>query len=287
MVILIVPYLVFLGVMFYIYFGPGFFSGYRSLDWNGLRTNVPEGFNVRIYQGQGWEVYSLKKISVLIKIALRPAMDVNGLTRSYSKFLYRTSPDPDRIFYIANPRKTYEMVFAQTLGDTTVYYSVSSPSVFSAAHIMNKITVNNSYKGKPITPLKPSLPTNVYLTDFIFSGGMLLPLFIIVLVFSLSGKRPDPKYFMGDPIRYEERFVYFARVRRFSRKSSFCYLVLTETRLMVFLFGKLKWEIKLKEARGSIRIEGKKIILEKDKEKAIVRPSDIEIWKEYLYPHLL
>jgi len=55
---------------------------------------------------------------------------------------------------------------------------------------------------------------------------------------------------------------------------------------MVFVFRKPVWEIKLNEAGGRIGIEGKKIILRKDKEKAILRPGDIEKWKECLAPYL-
>ncbi|NIM14957.1 MAG: hypothetical protein GTO45_23575 [Candidatus Aminicenantes bacterium] len=286
--IIIIPYMIIVAVAFYIYFGPGLFSSYEPLDWRGLMTNIPEGFKVSIYQSQDkkWEFYSLRKIFVGIKIALGPAMDVNRLPGDGRKMIYRTSPNPERTFYISSRRKSYEVVFAQTIGDTTVYFSVASGSVFSAVHILDKITANNFYQGEPITLLKPSIPFRAYITDLIFFFGMLLPVFIIVLIFSLSGKKPASKYFIGDPIRCEENFVYFTSVQKYRRKSSACYLVLTATRLMVFVFRKLIWEIKLNEARASIRIEGKKIILQKDNDKAILRPGDIKKWNECLAPYL-
>lgn len=284
--IIIIPYLLIVAVAFYIYFGPGLLGGYGPLDWKGLLTNVPGGFKVKVYQDPGWDVYSLSKIFVTMKIALGPAMDVTRLPGRARKVIYQTSPDPDRIFYIFSRRKSYEVVFAQSLKDTTVYYSVASGSVFSAARMLAKLTADNFYRGEPISPVKPSIPFKAYITDLIFLFGMLLPIFIILLIFSLSGKKPAEKHFSGDPIRCEENLVYFTSVRKYRRKSSACYLVLTAARLMVFVFRKLEWEIKLNEAGASIRIEGKKIILQKDKEKAILRPTDIEKWNECLSPYL-
>jgi hypothetical protein len=284
--IIIIPYIIIVAVAFYIFFGPGLFSSYESFDWRGLMTNVPGGFKVKVYQDQGWDVYSLSKIFVSIKIALGPTMDVTRLPGSVRKVIYQTSPDPERIFYIFSRRKSYEVVFAQALENTTVYYSVASGSVFSATHMLAKITANNFYRGEPITHFKPSIPFRAYITDLIFFFGMLLPAFLIVLIFSLSGKKPASKYFIGDPIRCEENLVYFTSVRKYRRKSSACYLVLTTTRIMVFVFRKPVWEIKLNQDKASIRIEGKKIILEKDKEKAILRPTNIEKWNECLAPYL-
>jgi hypothetical protein len=283
---IIIPYLVVVAVSFYIFFGPGLLGAYEHLDWKGIMTNVPGGFKVRDYQDGVWEVYSLRKIFVTMKIALGPAMDVSRLPRGLRKVKYQTSPGPGRIFYIYSRRKSYEAVFAQTLKDKTVFYSVASGSVFSATRMLAKITANNFYQGDPITPVKPSLPLGAYITDIIFFFGMLLPVFIILLVVSLSGKKPAAKYFSGDPIRCQESFVYFTGVRKFRRSTSLCYLALTSTRLMVFVFRKPSWEIKLNEGASGIRIEGKKIILEKNKEKAILRPQDIEKWKECLAPYL-
>jgi hypothetical protein len=284
--IIIIPYIIIVAVAFYIFFGPGLLGSYGPLDWKGLATNVPAGFKVRTYQSQGWDVYSLSKIFVTMKIALGPAMDVTRLPGSVRKVIYQTSPDPERIFYIFSRRKSYEVVFAQALEDKTVFYSVASGSVFSATRMLAKITSDNFYRGESITPLIPSIPFRAYITDLVFFFGMLVPVFIILLIVSLSGKKPAEKYFAGDPIRCEENLVYFTGVRKYRRKSSTCYLVLTASRLMVFVFRKLEWEIKLNEASGRIRIEGKKIILQKDKEKAILRPTDIKKWNECLAPYL-
>jgi hypothetical protein len=284
--IIVIPYVIVVVVSFYIFFGPGLLGSYGPLDWKGIITNVPVGFKVRTYRSQRWDVYSLSKIFVTMKIARGPAMDVTRLTADVRKMIYQTSPDPGRIFYIFSRRKSYEAVFAQTIGDTTVFYSVASGSVFSATHMLAKITANNFYRGDPVTPLKPSIPFRAYITDLIFLFGMLLPMFIILPIVSLSGKKPAEKYFSGDPIRCQENHVYFSSVRKYRRKTSTCYLVLTSTRLMVFVFRKPVWEIKLNEAGVRIRIEGKKIILQKDKEKAILRPGDIEKWKECLAPYL-
>jgi hypothetical protein len=259
-------------------------------------TIVPRGFKVNAFQSKGWEVYSLKKVSVLIKIALKPAIDVSGLPRHTRNVLYRFSSEPGEIYYVSNPRKAYEAVFARTIAmdededniDMTLYFSVSSPSVFSCQYILNKIAGNTFYRGQKIKVPKPSIPLKCYLTDFILIGGMSVPLFIIVLIFYLSGKKPASKHFIGDPIRYEESYVFYRSIRKFRRQSSFCYLVLTTARLMVFLFRRPIWEIKIyeKNEKPNIKIEENKIILEKEKERIILKPKDIKKWKEYLSPLL-
>jgi hypothetical protein len=282
MTIITVPYLVFVAVMVYIYFAPGVWGDYEALSWNGMEMRVPKGFSVKTYSSQGWDVYSLQKLSVLIKIARKPGAEVRQLPKYAKKLIFRFSPVPEAIYFISNPQKTYELVYARAKNDQALYFSVRSPSVFSAAHIMDKMTADCLYNGERIGIPKPSLPLRVYLTDFIFLGGITVPLIIILLVFSLSGGKPSSNYFSGDPILCEENFVYFSRIRKYRRKSSFCYLVLTTTRLMVFVFKKPAVEIRLREEKPDIKIEGKKIILRKPDERIVLRPSDIEKWKNAL-----
>ena len=287
MILIILPYLVIMGIIFYIFFGPGLI-GYQPLKWKGIETIVPEGFKVKTYQSKGWEVYSIKKLSVFIKIALKPAINVSGLPRHTRKVLYRFSSEPGEIYYVSNPRKVYEVVFARNIAvdednsNITLYLSASAPSVFSCRYIINKIAGNTFYKGQKIKAPKPSIPMKCYLTDFLLLGGMLVPLLIILLIFYLSGKKPASKHFIGDPIRCEESYVFYRSIRKFRRQSSCCYLVLTATRLMVFIFRRPFREIKIHEERPGVKIEGNKIILEKEKERIILRPKDIEKWKEHL-----
>jgi len=284
--LIIIPYLVIMAVVFYIYFGPGLVGSYRPLKWKGIETNVPGNFSAKTYHSKGWEVYHLKNLFVFIKIARKPAFDVSGLPGYSPRVLYQFSPGPGSIYYIANPGKTHEAIYAQTMGDVTLYFSVSSASVFSGSTILEKITADSFYNGKKITMPKPSIPLKAYTTDLIFLGGMMLPLIIIIIIFYFSGKKPAEKYFAGDPIRCEESYVYFKSVRKFRRKNSFCYLVLTTTRLMVFLFRKPIWETRLNEEKPGIRIEGKRIIINREKEKIILRPSEMDKWKEALSPFL-
>jgi hypothetical protein len=178
------------------------------------------------------------------------------------------------------------VVFAKNIDDVTLYFRIATASVFSGTHVLDKMLDNCFYKGQKITVPKPSIPLGAYLTDLIFFGGMMVPLFIILLVFSLSAKKPSSNYFPGDPIQLEESNVYFSRVKRFQRKNSFCYLVLTTSRLMIFTFGKPVLEIRLHEEKPEIRFEGKKIIIQRPKEKFVLRPSDIEKWKNALSPFL-
>jgi hypothetical protein len=287
--IIVIPYLVVIGVVFYFYFGPGIVAGYETLKWKEIQVNVPKNFKVREYERDGWEVYNQAKFTLLVRIARKsPAIDVSRLPKhkQVGRVLYRFAPGPDSIYYISNPRRTHEVVFARNIADTTLYFKVASPSVFSAAYVMEKITAGCTYQGRKITPPKPSIPLGAYLTDFIFLGGMTVPLIIIILIFSLSGRKPAERHFLGDPIRCEENFVSFTRVQRFRRKNTFCYLVLTVTRLMVFVFKKPVLEIKLDREKPDIKIQGKKIIIQRAEEKIILKPSNIEKWKDQLSAYL-
>lgn len=283
LIIIFVPYLAIIGVIFYVFYGPGLVAGYETLKWNDIETMVPEDFEVKTYQSKnGWDVYSLQKLTVLIKIAVKSKINVSRLPESGPKVKYQTSTGPDDIYYIINPRKTFEVVFARSIGDSTLYFSVATPSVFSGRFIMDKLTANCFYKGQEVVPPEPAVPFSCYFTDLLFLGGMLVPLIIILLIFYLSGKKPAAKHFIGDPIRCEESYVYFSSVRKYRRKTSFCYLALTTTRLMVFVFMKPMWVVNLREEKPDMKIEGKKIIFQKENEKMVLKPSDIEKWKEAL-----
>ena len=282
MTIFILPYLVFIGVMVYIYFGPGVFGGYETLLWKDMEIKVPKDFNVKTYQSKGWDVYSLQKISVLVKIAQKTAVDLQGLAQHAGKIIYRFSPGPGSIYYISNPHKNYEVVFARNEAGLTLYFSVSSPSVFSAAYIIDKITADGFFHGEKIGIAKPLFPIRVYLTDLIFLGGMTLPLIVVLVIFSFAGAKPSPDYFRGDPILCAENFVYFTRVRKFMRRNNFCYLVLTITRLMVFVFKKPVVEIRLREEKPDIKIQGKRIIIRRANEKIVLRPTEIRKWQDAL-----
>ncbi len=282
--IVLIPYLVFIGAIFYFYFGPGIATGYEPLQWKDLDIQVPKNFKIKPYESKGWDVYSLKKLTVLIKIARKPAFDVTGLPQYGGKILYKYSPGPDLIFYISNPRKTYEVVFARTVDDISLYFGVSSPSVFSATYILEKMLAHGSYRGKPLAMPHTSLPFMAYLTDWIFLAGITLPFLIMIVIFGFSGGKPSERYFSGDSIACEEGHVYFTRVRRFRRNGNFCYLVLTYTRLMIFVFKRPILEIPLDEEKANITIDGKRIVIRRAEEKIVLRPSDIEKWKDCLQP---
>ena len=285
--IFIIPYLLFVGGMMYFFFGVGIFSSYQALHWNQIDALVPGGFSMQTYESKGWHVYYLKKLSVQVKIAVQsPAVDLTNLAQRSGKLMYKEAQGEDGMYYVTNPRKTYEIVYALNVEGTTLYFSVASPSVYSTAYILDKITANCSYNGTPIAAPKKDIPLIAYLTDFIFLFGMLLPFLLVTVIFSLSAKKPSGRYFEGDPIRLEENFVYFTRTLRLGRKSSFCYLALTATRLMVFVFGKPLLEIKLDQEKPDIKIQGKKIILQKDDKRVTLRPADIEKWKSELSSYL-
>jgi hypothetical protein len=191
---------------------------------------------------------------------------------------------PGEIYYISNPRKTIEVVYAHTEGDITLYFSVTGPSLFSGRYIMDKMTRGCFYKGKAVmrNTSTYSAPLRCYLTDIIFVAAMILPLFIVLLIFSFSGRRPSPRYFEGDPIRLEESYVVYSRIWRFSRQNNFCYLALTASRLKIFVFMRPAWAVDILQQRPDIKIEGNKIILQKENEKIVFRSSNIQQWKEAL-----
>lgn len=286
---IIVPYLVIVAISFYIFYGPGIFTGFETLKWKDIEINVPRNFKVTSYESEEGEVFSLQKMFEQIRIARKsPAVDVTDLPKhkNAGKVIYQFSPGPGSIYYISRVRKTHETVFARNIDDVTLSFRIATASVFSGTHVLDKMMANCYYKGQKITIPKPSIPLGVYLTDFIFFGGMVLPIFIILLVFSLSAKKPASKYFNGDPVQLEESNVYFSRIKRFQRKNSFCYLALTTSRLLIFVFGKPILEIRLREEKPDISFERNKIIIQRPKEKLVVRPSDIEIWKNALSLYL-
>jgi hypothetical protein len=282
---IIIPYLVVIGIAFYFFFGPGIFTGFETLKWKEFEINVPKNYKIKSYKSQGWEVYSLQKMFEEVRIAQKsPAVDVTGFPRHkhVGKVIYQFSQGPGSIYYISRVRKAYEVVFAMNTDDVTLYFRIATTSVFSGTQVLDKMLANCFYKGQKIAPPKPYIPLGAYLTDFIFLGGMIVPIFIILLVFSLAAKKPASKYFTGDPVQLEESNVYFSRVKRFQRRNSFCYLVLTTSRLMIFSFGKPILEIRLHEEKPDIRFERNKIIIQRPKEKLVLRPSDIETWKNAL-----
>ncbi|MFC2145808.1 hypothetical protein ACFLRT_00440 [Acidobacteriota bacterium] len=287
--IIIIPYLVIIGIAFYIFFGPGIFTGFETLKWKDIEIKTPKNYHVKSYESEGWEVYSMEKLFEQVRIARKsPAVDVTGFPKHKhsGKVIYQFSPGPGSIYYISKVRKTHEVVFAKNIDDVTLYFRIATASVFSGTHVLDKMLANCFYKGQKIAIPKPSIPLGAYLTDFIFFGGMIVPLFIILLVFSLSAKKPASTYFTGDPVQLEESNVYFSRIKRFQRKNSFCYIVLTTSRLMIFSFGKPVLEIRLHEEKPDIKFERNKIIIQRPKEKLVLRPSDIETWENALSPFL-
>ena len=287
--IIIVPYLVIIGIAFYIFFGPGIFTGFETLKWKDIEINAPKNYNIKSYESEGWDVYSMQKIFEEIRIARKsPAVDVTGFPKHKhtGKVIYQFSPGPGSIYYIARVRKTHEVVFAVNIDEVTLYFRIATASVFSGTHVLEKMMANCLYKGQKLAIPHPSIPLGAYLTDLIFFGGMIVPIFIIILVFSLSAKKPASKYFTGDPVQLEESNVYFSRVKRFQRKNSFCYLVLTTSRLMIFSFGKPILEVSLHQEKPDIRFEKNKIIIQRPEEKLVLKPSNIETWKDALSPFL-
>ena len=286
-VLIVIAYLVIIfGVVFFV-FGGGI-SKYESLKWNNIETNVPSNFKAQLYKSKNWDVYSLRKYGIFIKIAIKPEINIFGLPGKNKNVLYELKSDSKKpyIFYVIkkNLKKgsLYEVVFAKNIDDFSLYFSVTSPSFFFANKVMNRILNDLSYKGKKIDIPETKIPIKLYLFDLIFIAAMIIPIIVIFIVFYFSGKKPNIKYFYGDTIICEESFVFFSDRRKLRRVNGFCYFVLTNTRLMLFYFMKPKLEIKINEEEPFVNIKGKKIILKRGENTITLMPSEIERWKSCL-----
>ncbi len=283
---LIIPYLILMGVIFYFYFGPGLLGSDEPMAWQGFQTRVPAHFQVKIYHSKGWEVYSLQKTQTLIKIAVKDTFDVTGLPRYYSNILYRYSPSPAHILFVASSRRGYEMVYACRKDDVVLYFSVFTASPYSGSIILKRLLKECLYNGQPVSLPEFSLPLRVYGADLLLVLGLTLPGLIIAFIFYFSGRKPATDYFDGDPIVCEESYVYYIAQRKYRRRGSLGYLVLTSTRLMIFQFRRPVWQYRLYEPVPDIRFEGKRIVIQREKDRLIIKPTDITRWqtciKEFL-----
>ncbi len=285
--LIFIPYLLLIGVVFYLYFGPGLISRYEPMQWQGVVTRVPANFHVQIYNSKGWNVYSLGKMGSLIKIAIKDTFDVCALTRFYDDIVFQASLSPDKLFFISKSRKMYEMVYAYRTDAVVLYFSVTTPSIYSCRYIMVKLMEDCFYNGQRILLSQAALPLSVYSSDFLLMGGMLIPLLTLIIIFYLSGKKPGAWRFVGDPIRFEETNVWYTARRKYRRRSSFCYLVLTSTRLMVFLYMRPVYECRFHEQTPDLQFEGKKMIIHTEKDTLVLKPSDIDKWKTCLNEFLM
>ncbi|MCK4764265.1 MAG: hypothetical protein KAW12_18850 [Candidatus Aminicenantes bacterium] len=285
-VIFFVYALVILGLL-YFFLGAAVFKDFEPLQWQGIKTNVPPGFKVKVYQSKGWEVYSLSRPGTVIKIALKPEIDVFGLASYEKKVVFEkreNSPQP-AVFYIVEGKEPYTLVFAANRDNKTVYLSITTFSLYLSRFIMDKMLADFSFNQGRIEAPAVTLPLKLYIIDWIIAASLLLPLLIMIPIFYFSGKRPGIDLLPGETLLYEEKSVIASFRKGWVRSNTFCCLVLTNLRLLVFYFGRKKVEIDLQKERSALRLEGKKIILEKAGMKTILRPGDIENWKSNLRSH--
>jgi hypothetical protein len=283
-VIILTVYVLVIGVLFYVFLGAGVLSGFKSLKWQGIETQVPPDFKVKEYRSKGWQVYALSRISAFIKIARKPAVNVFELSR-YEKevVLEKRTPLPEpATYYVVKEKKLYTVVAAASRDNTTLYISVSTFSLFFSRYIMGRMLQNFTFNGEAVTFPSPVIPLKLYGYDLLIVASFLLPLIILIPIFYFSGKTPNPQHFQGETILCEEKFVYTTFQKKWNRSNTFCYLALTSSRLVIFCFGKLKLEIKLDEERPDIAIRGRKIILEHKDKTIILRPADIDRWQSCL-----
>ena len=282
LLVTMVPYLLVMALAFYVFFGPGIMASYQNLDWKKLQTQVPGDFEVKTYKDNEWEVYSLYKLFVHVKIAVRPAIDLSGYPSQKKKVKFTYSSGKTNIYYLTSSRKLFDVIYAENVEDKTIYFRASAGSVYAAVYIMKKLTTNAYYNGIKLSAPQPEIPLRHFITDIVFAVGMSLPLFLIVFMLVLSGMKPAAKHFSGDPIRLQESNVYCNIKKKIGRKITLCYLALTSTRLMVFVFKKPVVVIHLNQDKSGLRFEGDKIIFQKGEEIYQVKPSELERWKRQI-----
>jgi len=282
MFIVTIIYLVVMGVSIYMFFGPVLVSSYHTIQWKGLETQVPEDFNVKTYQKDRWDVYFMHKLWMPIKIGITSAVNPAGFAEKRDDAMFITSSSDSNIFFLARDRKQFEAVYAENIGDHTVYFSARAGSVYSAVQIVKRMTAYARFNGEKLSPPEPSIPLRHYITDIIFLVGVSLPFFLIIIIMNVSGMKPNAKHFEGDPIRIEESNVFYSFKKKYRRKNSFCYLALTTSRLMIFVFRRPVLVIDLSKDDTAIEFDKKKIIIKKGKEEFHLKPSNIDRWKTQL-----
>jgi len=282
LIFIIVFVLIFIGLGYFFY-APGVLTQYTPLDWKNIHVDIPGNFKVRTYRSKDWDVYSLSKWFFLVKIGVKPQIDIQRLPEFSRRVLFRSSPDPDSIYFISFLHKdAYEVVFACSREGTSVYLSALAPTAFGAVSIMKRMTASFSFNGQKIPFPNPPVPLKVYLHDIIILAALIFPLLILILVFSISGRIPNSEYFFNDPVLYSEKYVYYTLVRSWSRSSACCFFALTSSRLRIFTFGRPKWDISLRDDKQVITIERKRIRVQNDKFTLLLYPSRMDKLNDYL-----
>lgn len=283
-VIILMIYILVIGLLFYALGGYGLLSGFKALQWRGIEVRVPPDFKAREYSSKGWQVLSLARSSALIKIALKQDVNVFDLSGHEKRVVMEKqfhSPDPATL-YVAKLEKRYMLVFAVYRDNTTLYISISNISLFLSRYVLDAMLESLRFNGSEIKPPRMELPLELYVYDLLILGSLLIPLVILIPLLYFSGKKPGVHHFEGESIMCEEMFVYTSFNKKWNRTNTFSYLVLTNARLMVFCFGKLKLEIKLDEEKPAIEFKGKKIILKRNDTTVILSPRDIDQWESCL-----
>ncbi|MCP4156413.1 MAG: hypothetical protein GY757_52355 [bacterium] len=275
-------YFVIVLVSFYVFFGPGIMASYEPLNWKGLETYAPGGFEVKTFKNRNWDVYSLYKLWVHVEISIGPAMDVERFSRRWKKTKFTDSSGQNSIYALKSSRKLFDVLYVETIGDKTVHFKTSAGSVYAAVYMMKKLTADARLDGVKLSPPDPSIPTGNFITDIIFAVGIALPLFLIIIIFRLAGLKPADHHFKGEAPRLCEHHVSYSLRTKRKRKNSSCYLALTSTRFMVFQFKKPVAIIDLKTEKSEILFEGNSILLDRGEEKLKLTPKNIGQWKAQL-----
>jgi hypothetical protein len=289
LVIVFVSYILITGIIFYFVIGPDLFLEYKTLQWNGIDIKVPENFKVNRYQSKNWDVYSLQRNSTLIRIATKPFINIFRLSEYEKNVPYeiQSKTGEPSTCYVVKERKLYTIVYATNVREKTIYISVSSFMMSVAQYTMDKLLDDIRFEGVLLKAPELTLPLKLYFTDLIFLGSFTLALIIIVPVMYFAGKKPNMEILSGEYVLCEEGGVSVTFKKGFSRSNNFCYLVLTNSRLLIYYYKRLKMEVKFREENSELWIRGKKIYIKKDNMEVILKPSDISLWKPNLDRYLI
>ena len=279
-----------LGKVFLVFAG-GIFQ-YQPLSWQGLEIHVPSGGKISQYSSKGWQVYFLKKLTVQIKIAQKGQVDIYELPKLEKKTVYvNRFEDADHLVYFISKIKAgdsnmYKGVLAKNINGTSIYISVSGPSLFFTQLIMGNITDKMKYKGIQQDIPKIILPTGLFGYDFLYASFFLLPLLIIFLLFNISGRKPADILAKERVILFDEENVLFSLKSKFRRQSGVCYMAITSRKLLVFIFKKPKYEFELSDKNKTIRLEKNNICINFSDNVLILKSVNMPRWQQYLNPFL-
>ncbi len=266
-------------IVFLLYFMFDFnIKNYRIIEFKNVKLRVPDGYKKTEYNSNGWDVIFFRNRNTAIKIAAKPAIDIEKLAdRSSVRYKYNFPIDSTSVFYIIKHAKNGSVVFAFNMDSTSYYISVWSVTISNAYLVLKRVVKNMYFGSVSFKPYFGKIPESVFIGDYVGFIVILLTFLFIPLAFYFSSMKP--RSVIDDEIVLDEKYVGFYKEERFRRKKNYCYLLLRKDELTAYFYGK---PVLVARKGDEIKIEGRDIIIKKDNQRYIITPAHIDIWYEYL-----